>query len=350
MCACTYKLYVCVACIEKAWSSLTHICPLLQGLRGDCCHCCQRTLILNAYTMPCLRRKVHFFLVLSSQPLLCAGIILGWQRLKEVAVLSAHFMLVSSILYRDTPCASHLLCKNNLTWHGTTLTELFLEKTFGNQFASPIIFQIPRQSNAFVWHMTKRPPSEVACFGTLWCALRDESGGQPSAAFSLSALGSLQQGPAQPLLAVSWGALCWIGLTWGGLLCRPLSLPVIKVDCFVLLSICHIGKSFGETAAFLCALSLSETRDRLQWKVSWIHTHWFEFCLINENCWDECAGGSSREHLFGQCVNWTFFKCNFEWEVAAWSLMLMAVIIETLFNAHGAFTSVFFLHICIHTN
>lgn len=90
--------------------------------------------------------KKSAFLCSTAQSVLCAGIILSRQRLKDVAILSA--MSVSSILCHDTTCASHVLRKNNLTWHA--LTEVFLEKTFGNQFAWPIIFQIPRQSNAYV--------------------------------------------------------------------------------------------------------------------------------------------------------------------------------------------------------
>lgn len=32
----------------------------------------------------------------------------------------------------------------------------------------------------------------------------------------------------------------------------------------------------------------SRTRDRRQWKVPWIHTHWFQFWAINEKHWDDC--------------------------------------------------------------
>lgn len=35
-------------------------------------------------------------------------------------------------------------------------------------------------------------------------------------------------------------------------------------------------------------LQPSQTRDRRQWKVPWIHTHWFKLWAINENHWNDC--------------------------------------------------------------
>lgn len=90
-----------------------------------------------------------FSLVLSPQPLYVYRYRLELAKIKGT-ILSAHLMPDPFIMCHDAPCASHLLCKNNLTWQGTTMTELFLVKTFGNQFASPIILQLSRQSTVYV--------------------------------------------------------------------------------------------------------------------------------------------------------------------------------------------------------
>lgn len=123
-------------------------------------------------------------------------------------------MSLSFILRRNAPYASHLLCKNNVTWHSTTLTGLFLAKTFGNQFASPIIFQIPRQSNACVWHIMKSPPFRGCLFwDTLMCNAWWKWGLSERYFLSLP-WGRSNRDLHCLSLAISWGSLCWTGLTW----------------------------------------------------------------------------------------------------------------------------------------
>lgn len=122
MCVCVHvhACTVCVCCFYWECLEFTNPCmPIASGLQDWLLSLsCQRALILrNTYTA--MLEKKSALLSSRVQPLLCAGIILSWRRLKDVAILSAHFMSVSSILCHDTPCASHLLCKNHLTWHHT---------------------------------------------------------------------------------------------------------------------------------------------------------------------------------------------------------------------------------------
>ena len=166
MYACVYvRVHACIVCVLCFYWECLELTnptqPLLQGCRIGCCHLAVRgDYILKSRTLPCLGRKMYLFRVQYSH----YSVLALFGDSKD----SWHFITVSSIWCIDTPCASHLLCKNNPTWHYTTLTEVFLEKTFGNQFASPIIFHIPRQINAPVWHMTKSPPLRGCLF---WDAL-----------------------------------------------------------------------------------------------------------------------------------------------------------------------------------
>lgn len=87
---------------------------------------------------------------------------------------SPPFALITWVDQRKWPCyqpltsfsAYYICCVKIITGTQHGPAELFLDKTFGNQFASPIVFRIARQSNANVWHMTERPPSEDTRFGT----------------------------------------------------------------------------------------------------------------------------------------------------------------------------------------
>ena len=96
-------------------------------------------------------------------------------------------MSVPSILYHSTPCASHLLCKNNLTWHGTTLTELLLEE-------KPLETNLPPQKSF-------KYPDKIMPLSDIW-----------------------QRGPLQSLL---WDALMCIAWWkwWGSRAQLSFSLP-----------------------------------------------------------------------------------------------------------------------------
>ncbi len=232
--------------------------------------------------MSCLRRKVHFFQVLSPQPLLCAGIISSL-RLREASILSALFMSVSSIYCHDTPCASHLLCKNNRAWHGTTLTELFLEKTFGNQFASPIIFQIPRQSNARLTYDEEAPLRGCLFWDALMCIAWWKWGAAERCFLSLC-----------PGVALTGTCSAFAGCQLKVFMLNCSNLA--SLPCWLLKYIClcpcksqtclcfyqsaildsHLVKQWCS-----CLLSVEQNtwwavgRCSLQWKIPWIHTHWF---------------------------------------------------------------------------
>lgn len=196
--------------------------------------------------------------------------------------LSVHFMSVSSILCRDTPCASHLLCKNNLTWQGTTLTELFLEQTFGNWFSS---FKYPDKVMPVSDIWGRCPPQRLPPLtrsGVHWVM----KAGAAERCFLLLCSGVA---PAGTCSAFTGCQLSDFSSNWSNLaslLCCPPSLPVKEVDSFLRCPVCCVGQSFGETAVLLSALSGAKHVTGSSGK-----SHGFiriDFnSVMNENCWDK---------------------------------------------------------------